>query len=542
MKAQAGPVHGKTADGNVPNGKTADINVPDGKTVHVIRIKDSALFCEAGEGESILLSCARGGIILSAPCGARNRCGKCKVKILEGQVSGDLPDAESFVRACIAVPLTDIVIAAPEVNAIAINEVYAKDASSIETARSEAENEELPPFLKKSPLRTGVAMDIGTTTVSAKLIDLDSSAPLDIISELNDQRAFGADVMSRIGAAREGKTEELFSAINMQAAGILRSFIERRKLSHIDKLTVSGNTTMLHLFLNVNPGGMGELPFTPAFLEGRELRGEELSLPAGMVTVLPSISAFVGGDISSGLAALDILKMEGPSLLVDIGTNGEMALFNKGSILCCSTAAGPCFEGAEISCGLGGVSGAISRVELSGEGPAKTVSIATIGNEAPRGICGSGLIDAVAVMLEQGIVDETGLMENHPSGYTLAPGVSITNKDIRQFQLAKSAILSGIKILCARQGLNLKEIENVFIAGGFGFFINKKNAVAAGLLPAEFLDRITISGNLSLGGAVESLTALDFGSRCREIISACSVIDLSLDPAFMDEFAENMLF
>ena len=505
------------------------------KNAYVIRIKDSPAACEAGEGETILLSCARGGIILSAPCGARNRCGKCKVQIIEGQVAGDLPDADGFVRACMAIPLSDILMAAPEAGVLGANEV-----SADREAGSGAVSPAAPA--RKRPLRAGVAMDIGTTTISAKLIDLDAHSPLDTISELNDQRVFGADVMSRIGAARDGRTGELFSCINGQAERILKLFLERWGLKRIERLAVSGNTTMLHLFLNVNPGGMGELPFTPVFLDGRELNGKDLSLPADRVALLPSISAFVGGDITSGLAVLDILNAGGPSLLVDIGTNGEMALFHKGSILCCSTAAGPCFEGAEISCGMGGVSGAISRVELSGEGPGKAVSVATIGNAPPRGICGSGLIDAVALMLQQGIIDETGFMENFPSGFLLAPGVSILNKDIRQFQLAKSAILSGIKILCSHQGLRAGDIENVFIAGGFGFFINKKNAVAAGLFPEEFLDRITISGNLSLLGAEESLSAPDFDSRCKNIVSSCSVIDLSMDPAFMDEFAENMLF
>jgi uncharacterized 2Fe-2S/4Fe-4S cluster protein (DUF4445 family) len=298
---------------------------------------------------------------------------------------------------------------------------------------------------------------------------------------------------------------------------------------------------MLHLFVNADPSGMGEIPFTPVFLEERELPGKALSLNAENVTVFPSISAFVGGDITAGLAVLDILNAASPSLLVDIGTNGEMALFNPGlppdkNILCCSTAAGPAFEGAEISNGMGGVSGAISGVEIVNG----NVSLTTIGNAPPRGICGSGLIDAVAVMLKQGIIDETGLME--APHFTLAENVSIINKDIRQFQLAKSAIFSGIKILCKSSGLELCDIKNVYIAGGFGFFIKRENAISSGILPKEFLDRITVSGNLSLQGAESLLSGNNFMDRCKKIIRHCSVIDLAKDPAFMDEFAENMLF
>jgi uncharacterized 2Fe-2S/4Fe-4S cluster protein (DUF4445 family) len=400
--------------------------------------------------------------------------------------------------------------------------------------------------------RSAVALDIGTTTVSARLVDLDTQLAPDTVSELNDQRVFGADVMSRIGAANNGKTNELFTLINRQTKRILDSFQKRWNLPGIERLSVSGNTTMLHLFLNIDPSGMGELPFTPVFLEERELRGEALSLPVESVTALPSIAAFIGADITAGLAALDILDTPGPSLLVDIGTNGEMALANNGAIFCCSTAAGPAFEGAEISCGIGGVKGAISRVELvsdtTGSVATNTVSISTIGNAPPLGICGSGLIDAVAVMLKRGIIDETGRMADGfvatkvAKEFPLATGISITARDIRQFQLAKSAILSGIRILCKGAALRPVDIKNVFIAGGFGFFINKQNAIAAGIFPGEFLDTISICGNLSLQGALESLGTEGFMSRCRKIISRCRIIDLASDPSFMDEFAENMLF
>jgi uncharacterized 2Fe-2S/4Fe-4S cluster protein (DUF4445 family) len=391
-----------------------------------------------------------------------------------------------------------------------------------------------------------VALDIGTTTVSARLIDLDTSLVLDTVSALNDQRAFGADVMSRIGAARDGKTGELFTLINRQTRRILESFQKRWNIPKIKKLAVSGNTTMLHLFLNVDPSGMGALPFTPVFLEEREGGGGALSLPVENVTVLPSIAAFIGGDITAGLAVLDILNIPGPSLFIDIGTNGEMALAHRETILCCSTAAGPAFEGAEISCGMGGVAGAISAVEIAANVAHNVtpndLAITTIGNAPPAGVCGSGLVDAVAIMLRQGIIDKTGFMAGADKEFCLAPGVSITDRDIRQFQLAKSAIFSGIRILCKNSGLHAADIRNVFIAGGFGFYINKYNAAAAGIFPAALLDAISICGNVSLQGAQECLTAPDFLSRCKQIIAQCSVVDLAADPSFTDEFADNMLF
>ena len=456
------------------------------------------------------------------------------MRLLEGQVEGDVPDSEGFVRSCMAVPLSDITIAAAGSVEISSGEVTAPAADA--GAR------------RCPPARAAVAVDIGTTTVSARLVDLESSSVLDTISELNDQRAFGADVMSRIGAAKKGMTRDLFNAINRQTERLLSFFQKRWNIEKIEKLVVSGNTVMLHFFINVDPSGMGEMPFTPVFLEEKEVSGQDLSLPVEKVVLLPSIAAFIGGDITAGLAVLDILNIPGPSLLIDIGTNGEMALCGNGTILCCSTAAGPAFEGAEISCGLGGVKGAISAVELtagSGGGAAGDVAFTTIGNVPPLGICGSGLIDAVAVMLKLEIIDETGCMTDAldpQKGFCLAPGVSINARDIRQFQLAKSAILSGINILCKNANLNAADIKNVFIAGGFGFFINKQNAIASNVLPEEFLAAISICGNLSLQGAEQCLITKDFLDRCKHIIGKCSVIDLASEPSFMDEFAENMLF
>ncbi|MDR0486680.1 MAG: ASKHA domain-containing protein [Treponema sp.] len=490
-----------------------------------IFLHNSSLVCNAAAGETVLLACARNGLMLSAPCGGRQRCGKCRVQLLEGKVAGETPDAEGFVRACAAVPLSDITIACPTNVELSGNEVTA-----------------LPVKNASTPVRAGVALDIGTTTVSARLVNLDTQAAVDTISELNDQRAFGADVMSRIGAAQKGKTEELFTAINRQTEQIITQFKDRWNIQHIEQLAVSGNTVMMHLFLNVDPSGMGSLPFTPAFLEGKALPGAALSLSTAHVSVLPSIAAFIGSDICAGLATLDMGNTPGPSLLVDIGTNGEMALCNKGTILCCSTAAGPAFEGAEISCGMGGVKGAVSGVEITVPAMGNTLSVTTIGNVPPEGICGSGLIDAVAVMLKQGIIDETGSMTGALQYFEIAPNVSVTARDIRQFQLAKSAILSGIKILCKQAGLQTADIRNVYIAGGFGFFINKYNAQATGIFPGDFTDSLSVCGNLSLRGAEESLAGGQFAKKCRQIISRCSVIDLAADPSFMDEFAENMLF
>jgi uncharacterized 2Fe-2S/4Fe-4S cluster protein (DUF4445 family) len=489
-----------------------------------ISIPDRDIVCEAKEGQSLLAALAGAGIALAAPCGGRGICGKCGVRLTAGEIRGATPDSSGLFLACRGIPLTDISISLLSVEGPVLNEVSLLDAS---------------PASGEIPRRGGVALDIGTTTLSAALVDQDTGRLLETYSLLNDQKAFGADVMNRIGAAKNGKTRDLFTLVNRQTETILRYFIDKWKLPKIEKLSVSGNTTMLHLFTNTDPSAMGEVPFTPVFLGEREFKGGDLSLSAEVVTLLPSISAFIGSDIVAGLAALDILRGGNNTLMIDIGTNGEMALFHDGTLYGCSTAAGPAFEGAEISCGIGSVRGAINKIELS-DGK---VSFTTIGNAPPLGICGCGLIDGIALMRSTGIIDETGLLaDDYSEGFTITGGISISNRDVRQYQLAKSAIMSGIKILCKNAGIAVTDVGAVFIAGGLGFFIDKQNAVTAGLLPEPFADKITSSGNLSLQGAIKSLTDGAFLPGCKKIIEKSAVIELATDPAFMDEFSENMLF
>ncbi|MDR2404696.1 MAG: ASKHA domain-containing protein [Spirochaetaceae bacterium] len=490
-----------------------------------IHIAGRETVCEARAEESLLEALAGAGIAISAPCGGRGICGKCRVRLLEGTVRKVAPDSSGIFLACQGIPAGDIHIELLSGEGPVINEVSALN---------------VPGFIPEQiPSHAGLALDIGTTTLSAALVDLDTARFLETYSILNDQRIFGADVMNRIGAAKNGKTTELFNLVNRQTEGILRYFIGKWGLPKIESLSVSGNTTMLHLFTNTDPSGMGEVPFTPVFIDKKEIPGDELSLSVERVTLLPSISAFIGSDIVAGLAAIDILRANNNSLMIDIGTNGEMALFHDGRIYCCSTAAGPAFEGAEISCGTGSVPGAINKIELS-EGK---VSFTTIGNVPPLGICGCGLVDAIALMRSAGVIDETGaLSDDYPEGYTITEGISIVNRDIRQYQLAKSAIMSGIRILCKNAGIDAVEVHRVFIAGGLGFFIDKQNAVTAGLLPPSFLDRIDSCGNLSLKGAVHGLTKPEFLADCKKITEMSTVIELAADPAFMDEFAGNMLF
>jgi len=361
-----------------------------------------------------------------------------------------------------------------------------------------------------------VGLDIGTTTIQAQLVDLNSGKSIDEYSALNNQRIFGADVMTRISAASNGKIDELFSAINNQTEDILRYFIKQHNLSAITKCVVSGNTCMLHLFCRADPSSMGTFPYKPLFLEERNFKGSEFSLSVEHVTLLPGISAFIGADIVAGLAFIGIINKGEDALFIDIGTNGEIALWKESEkrLLCCSAAAGPCFEESEISCGL----------------------------------CAVDFINAVAKMKYDAVIDETGaLAEDFILGFPAAKDKIISQKDIRQFQLAKSAICSGIKTLCKTASYKFDGNNAAYIAGGLGFYLDLENAAAVGLLPREFAvnplrEKTTACGNTSLNGAVKSLIDPDFLPRCREIIFRAETIDLANDKYFSASFEHCINF
>jgi len=360
--------------------------------------------------------------------------------------------------------------------------------------------------------KAGAAIDIGTTTVQAQLIDLDTSEVLETFCTLNNQRVFGADVMSRISAAQSGKLDELYAAINSQIEHILKNFISANNIDSIEKCHVSGNTVMLHLFCRADPSSMGSAPFTPLFLNERNFKGKELSLPAEDVTLLPGISAFLGADIAAGLAFLDIMNKGNAvyALFIDIGTNGEIAVWKESEkkFYCCSTAAGPCFEEAEISCG----------------------------------IKATDFINTIAEMKKKKVFDETGALDREfaHNGYPVADGKFITQKDVRQFQLAKSAIFSGIKFICKTAHINISNLKT-YIAGELGYYLNIENAAVVGLLPSELTDA-EVCGNTSLKGTVKSLTDPSFLIRCREVIAHSATVDLAHDKYFTAAFAHNMMF
>jgi len=417
----------------------------------------------------------------------------------------------------------------------------------------------------------GIAVDIGTTTLAAYLYDINNKKMLSVASSLNPQSKYGSDVISRIDYTLTdvNKLKEMSSIIRSAINELISELVLSASIGHSDIYAVSlcGNTTMLHFVLGLPARNIALAPFIPATLSSFILKPDELNLsvnPSGRVIVLPSVSAYVGADTVAAVLSTGMHNKNDISLLVDIGTNGEIVLGNNTSLYACSTAAGPAFEGANIACGTGGVEGAISEVHVTTEG---TLLINTIGNKKAVGICGSGLIDAVSCMLDAGIIDETGRMEtdnsllsqelrnriieiNNQPAFVLLNGnetaagepIYITQKDIREVQNAKAAIAAGINILAVKSGIDINDIKHVYLAGGFGSFMRISSALRIGLMPEELSGKISAVGNAAGAGAIRAMLSKE------EYITACGIaeriqyIELSSEPLFVNSYTDNMFF
>ena len=367
------------------------------------------------------------------------------------------------------------------------------------------------------------ALDLGTTTLALALISLDKKEIIKVITRTNPQIKYGADVMTRIEYCTKNGVDTLQKSVINEINAMIKSLGVCAK-----NLYVSGNTTMLHLFYGVDCSTMGVAPYTPSFLESRTEKAKSLGIE-GIETVesLPAVDAFVGADIVAGMGLVTAPQKGRHSLLVDLGTNAEIVLFDEESALCTSAAAGPCFEGANISCGMSATDGAVYAYNNG--------IVETVGNMSAKGICGTGLIDIIAHLIRNGTIDETGFMEKQC--IEIAENVSINQDDIRQYQLAKSAVYSAILTLLKIKQVDISEIETLYISGGFSAKINVENAALTGLLPKELTDKCTVLNNSSLLGTVKYATEKNmlFTNKIR-------YIDLSAHPEFSDLFIENMMF
>jgi len=419
----------------------------------------------------------------------------------------------------------------------------------------------------------GVAFDLGTTTIVASLLDLTDGEELALASAINPQVSFGDDVLSRIQHASQGprQLQELRAAIISAVSEMLEQLSQEAGISlrQVYEVTFAGNTTMEHLLCGLDPTQLGSVPFVPVHRRGLLLPAAQLNLPIhprANAYLFPLIGGFVGGDTVAGMLATRLWGADGPTLLVDIGTNGEIVLAHDGRLWAASTAAGPAFEGARISCGMRAADGAIEKVVLDDD-----VRLNVIGGGQPIGICGSGLIDLAAELLNHGIVSPQGRLlrpQELPSGlgetlrrrvrtdgdggtsFVLAESagnaaapLAVTQKDIRELQLAGGAIRAGITILLRQAGLEARQLHRGLIAGGFGSFIRRSNAQRIGLLPTGLEhDKIHFAGNTSLAGAKWALLSTRARRQAERLTFQAKHVQLSQDANFQMEFVESMIF
>ena len=453
------------------------------------------------------------------PCGGRGVCGKCAVE-LSGQVSAPNAAERRAGRrlSCQALLMGDALAVLPDDGGMEQIALFSDAA-----ARA----------VKPTAGRLGAAVDIGTTTLACKLYDLRDGTCLSEAGRRNPQTAVAADVMGRVGHAMDGGLDTLRRQAGEAVEGMLRESCARAGVSFeaLDALVVTGNTTMLYLLTGRDPRALSHAPFLADHLfdEETELFGRRTYLP-------PCMHAFVGADISCAVLAAGQCDGDGISLLTDIGTNGEIALWKDGVLRVASTAAGPAFEGVGISCGCGSVRGAIDRVWLEG----KEVRAHTIGEASAVGVCGSGLIDAIAAFLRRGDIEETGATEEER--LALRDGVALMPKDIRAVQLAKAAIAAGMETLMRSAQTAPEEIGTLYIAGGFGSHLNVDSAATIGLIPDALAGSVRILGNAALAGAARLLLDTDAIARIRAICARATFVNLGGDPLFNELYVDHMFF
>jgi uncharacterized 2Fe-2S/4Fe-4S cluster protein (DUF4445 family) len=420
----------------------------------------------------------------------------------------------------------------------------------------------------------GIAFDIGTTTVVGYLIDLGSGEELSAVAKTNPQVIHGDDVISRIGFAQQpkGGLEKLQKEIVITLNEIIRETTQKAEIdkSNIYETVIVGNTCMHHLFLGLNPINLAPSPYIPVIKESLSLKVKDipgLSLnPTANIYMLPNISAFVGADILAGILSTSMWREDKAVLLVDLGTNGEVVLGSKGELWACSAAAGPAFEGSRISSGMRAAEGAIDKVKIDN----KFIIYKVIEDGKVRGICGSGLIDLIAELLKLGLINKSGKLIDREEGNSelseeirkrIIKGqkgnkfllvkdketengkpIYLTQRDIREVQLAKAAIFAGIKILLKEVNIPLEDIQEIFLAGAFGNFIDKKSAVRIGLLPNLPLKKIESVGNAAGRGAEITLCSNKMREVSEEISKKVKYVELSSRPDFQEEFIKAMIF
>lgn len=577
-------------------------------------------------------------------CGGRGRCGKCRIKILEGaslpavaeQRLLNADEIQEGIRlACLTKVRNDLTVELPdwsnlqhhilqttgdteikiephiEKTFVKLREPSLADPSSDWLRIKESLNQlnlpqdlsdnlplsilqKLPETIREAQyavtlvtygdqllaiekgntthIMLGMAFDIGTTTIVGYLMDLHAGTELSVVSTLNPQTKFGADVITRTNFVSQQKDglKQLHRTLIEAVNKLLDEVLQKTGLTkeNVYALTIVGNTCMHHLFLGVSPQNIAVSPYVPAISAPLVLNASDINIninPMGKVFVLPNIAGFVGADTVAVLLATEMDKDKTIKLAIDIGTNGEIALGSGEKILACSAAAGPAFEGAQISSGMRGAVGAIEHVSF-GEG----LKYSVIGDVKPQGICGSALLDAVAGLLELGVVDRRGRLIppekwTNPASVILKMNVIehegsrafvlvdssatshgrpilVTQHDIRELQLAKGAIAAGIKILLEKYGIAVNRVEEVLLAGAFGNYMNPHSACVIGLIPKELESKVRMVGNAAGAGAKQALLSSSEYRRAAAVASFVEFVELGTQPNFTNSFALSSYF
>ena len=510
------------------NGERSFITVirPDGA--------ERRLSCRVGE--SLLSALREAGLAPDAPCGGRGSCGRCRVRAagalspIDRREKTLLAGADPSLRlACQAEILGDCRVALPP------------EGSMLFAPGGEAGKPVRPLYR-----RLGAAVDLGTTTLAVRLYDAEGF--LGERAGKNPQAVYGADVTTRLGAAIAGQGKELQAA----AANGIRALLEElaqaagRSLTEIDALVIAGNTAMLTLLAGSDPTPLTKPPFSAARASFTWADPAELGLTGltAQCCLPPCPAAYVGADALLSLLSSGMTEGPETALLADVGTNGELALWHEGRVYAASAPAGPAVEGAGLSWGcLGGV-GAVDRVWTEqGE-----IRCRVIGGGAAMGVCGSGAVDALAAYLNAGYMDSTGRI-CRPRGdwaeglcLPLAGNVTLSQKDIRSLQLAKSAVYAGMETLLHRAGLAPEQVERFYLAGGFGSYVDPESAARMGLIPRPLETRTRVLGNAALTGAAMLLLDSDRIETAEKLAAAVEHVELAADPDFMDRYVAGMEF
>ena len=501
------------------------------------------------------------GIFVDNPCSGKGLCGKCKVRVLAGDVSEITETEKRFLKpeeieegirlSC----LTE-----------AIGEVH------VEVLQRERKHKVLtkgylPTFEKDVHEEgLGICIDIGTTTVVTTLVDMPTGKELAHASMINAQKHYGLDVLTRITYEYEHPEtgiEELQTAIVSSIQAMIEEVCTEagKAKEDIKEIDIAANCTMMHMLLGVDARPIGKSPYKPVFLEAKELYAREIGLKCAEDTklyCLPQVSAYIGADIVAGAYVCELHKEQGNVLFIDIGTNGEIVLASKGLLMSCSCAAGPALEGMNISAGMRAAEGAIEDVRISENG----IELTTIGNTEPAGLCGSGILAVVKELLRTGIVTKTGAFikmnkldeDDYRRKMIRLNGISrefvlneepellVTQGDVRQVQLAKGAILSGFIALMKKAGIEMKDLDKVMIAGQFGSHLPAESIVGTGILPVELKDKLVYVGNSSKTGAYMALLSKKVKREIEELAEQMEYMELAESEDYERIFAESMRF